>query len=79
MLVLVGLYLIFALEASGRVRGAAVTALCAILAGLYVVVLITPPVRRFFDLALLTAGAAPQGTTFSSVVWGRVTGVSLAG
>lgn len=35
--------------------------------------------RRFFDLALLTAGAAPQGTTFSSVVWGRVTGVSLAG
>ena len=51
VLVLVGLYLIFALEASGRVRGAAVTALCAILAGLYVVVLITPPVRRFFDLA----------------------------
>jgi hypothetical protein len=35
--------------------------------------------RRFFDLALLSAGAAPQGTTFSSVVWGRVTGVSLAG
>ena len=35
--------------------------------------------RRFFDLALLTAGAAPQGTTFSSVVWGRTTGVSLAG
>jgi hypothetical protein len=35
--------------------------------------------RRFFDLALLAAGAAPQGTTFSSVVWGRVTGVSLAG
>lgn len=35
--------------------------------------------RRFFDLALLSAGAAPQGTTFSSVVWGRTTGVSLAG
>lgn len=35
--------------------------------------------RRFFDLALLSAGASPQGTTFSSVVWGRVTGVSLAG
>jgi cation-transporting P-type ATPase E len=51
VLVLVGLYLIFALEASGRVRGAAVTALCSILAGLYVVVLITPPLRRFFDLA----------------------------
>lgn len=35
--------------------------------------------RRFFDLALLTTGAAPQGTTFSSVVWGRTTGVALAG
>lgn len=35
--------------------------------------------RRFFDLALLAAGAAPQGTTFSSVVWGRSTGVALAG
>ncbi len=35
--------------------------------------------RRFFDLALLSSGAAPQGTTFSSVVWGRTTGVSLAG
>src|SRR5689334_21658996 len=35
--------------------------------------------RRFFDLALLGAGAAPQGTTFSSVVWGRTTGVALAG
>lgn len=35
--------------------------------------------RRFFDLALLAPGAAPQGTTFSSVVWGRTTGVSLAG
>ncbi|MBM3737593.1 MAG: TonB-dependent receptor [Acidobacteria bacterium] len=35
--------------------------------------------RRFFDLALLTTGAAPQGSTFSSVVWGRPTGVSLAG
>src|SRR6476646_582876 len=35
--------------------------------------------RRFFDLALLGAGAAPQGSTFSSVVWGRTTGVALAG
>jgi cation-transporting ATPase E len=51
VLVLVGLYLIFALEASGRLRGAAVSLLCACLAGLYVLVLITPPVRRYFDLA----------------------------
>jgi hypothetical protein len=35
--------------------------------------------RRFFDLALLTSGAAPQGSTFSSVVWGRTTGLSLSG
>ncbi len=35
--------------------------------------------RRFFDLALLTSGAGPQGQTFSSVVWGRTTGLSLSG
>ncbi len=35
--------------------------------------------RRFFDLALLTSGAGPQGSTFSSVVWGRTTGLSLSG
>jgi P-type E1-E2 ATPase len=51
VLVLVGLYLIFALEASGRVRGAAVTLLCSVLAGLYVLILLTPPVRHYFDLA----------------------------
>jgi hypothetical protein len=35
--------------------------------------------RKFFDLALLTTGAAPQGSTFSSVVWGRETGLALSG
>jgi len=51
VLVVVGLYLIFALEASGRLRGAAVSALCACLAALYVLVLLTPPARRYFALA----------------------------
>ena len=51
VLVLVGLYLIIALEASGRIRGAAVSLLCACLAGLYVAVLAVPPARRFFALA----------------------------
>jgi P-type E1-E2 ATPase len=51
VLVAVGLYLILALEASGRVRGAAVSALCAALGGLYLVVLALPGVRHFFELA----------------------------
>jgi cation-transporting P-type ATPase E len=51
VLVLVGLYLILALEVSGRVRGAAVSTLClALLAG-YVLVLLVPFAREFFLLA----------------------------
>jgi len=53
VLVAVGLYLILALEASGRARSAAVSALCAVLGAAYVLVLVFPPTRRFFDLALM--------------------------
>jgi cation-transporting ATPase E len=52
VLVGVGLYLILVLEASGRRRGVAVTALCLALAGLYAVVLALPFGRSFFELAL---------------------------
>ena len=52
VLILVGLYLIVALEASGRTRGAWVSALAFGLLALYVLVLATPSVREFFDLAV---------------------------
>jgi P-type E1-E2 ATPase len=63
VLVAVGLYLILALEASGRRRGAAVSGLCAVLAAGYFLVLLTPFAREFFELAppgpviLVTAAA----------------------
>ena len=43
VLVFVGLYLILALEVSGRVRGAAVSTLCGVLAILYILALAAPP------------------------------------
>ena len=52
VLILVGLYLIIVLEASTRLRGAAVTMLCAALLGLYAVVLAVPSLREFFELAV---------------------------
>ena len=51
VLVLVGLYLILALEVSGRVRGAAVSTLCLVLLIGYVLVLLVPFARDFFSLA----------------------------
>jgi cation-transporting ATPase E len=53
VIVVVGLYLVLALEASGRVRGAAVAGLCVGLLVLYVLVLLTPGLREFFELASL--------------------------
>ena len=53
VLVVVGLYLVLALEASGRRRGAAVSALCLALGALYVLVLLAPSTRGFFELAPL--------------------------
>ena len=52
-LVLVGLYLIFVLEARGRLtRRISVLGLCLAMLGLYALVLIAPSGRNFFDLAL---------------------------
>jgi cation-transporting P-type ATPase E len=70
VLVLVGLYLILVLEASGRVRGAAVTTLCLGLVGLYAVVLALP-VRDFFELAV------PGPAACVTVLVG--TGLAIAG
>jgi P-type E1-E2 ATPase len=52
VLVLVGLYLILALEAIGKTRSAAVSGLCLSLLGAYVLVLLVPVTRHFFQLAL---------------------------
>ena len=57
VLILVGLYLIVVLEASTRLRGAAVTGLCAALLGLYGVVLAVPSTREFFELAVPSPAA----------------------
>jgi hypothetical protein len=46
------MYLILALESSGRRRTAAVTGLCGVLALAYVLVLATPPARSFFALTV---------------------------
>jgi P-type E1-E2 ATPase len=51
VVVLVGLYLILALEVAGRVRGAAVSTLCLLLLGSYVLVLLVPLSRDYFALA----------------------------
>jgi hypothetical protein len=54
VLVLVGLYLILALEAAGKKRGAAVSALCLVLLSLYVLALVLPT-HEFFELAVPNA------------------------
>ncbi len=51
VLVLVGLYLILALEAAGKKRGVAVTALCLGLLAVYLLALVLPT-RHFFELAV---------------------------
>ena len=52
VLIALGLYVILVLEAAGRRRGRAVSAMVAALAGAYALVLLTPPAREFFDLVL---------------------------
>jgi cation-transporting ATPase E len=52
VLLIVGLYLILALESTTARRGAWVGALCAVLGGLYVAVLVLPFGRHFYALAL---------------------------
>jgi P-type E1-E2 ATPase len=55
VLVIVGLYLVLALEAAGRVRSALVSALCAVLFVLYIFVLVFEGTRDFFQLSQPTA------------------------
>jgi cation-transporting ATPase E len=63
VIVVVGLYLVLALEATGRVRGTAVAALCLALLAVYILVLVTPGTRDFFELA----GLGPVIVVISAV------------
>jgi cation-transporting ATPase E len=56
VLLVVGLYLVLALEASAGRRGVAVTMLCVLMGSLYVLVLVLPWAREFFALSDPTAG-----------------------
>jgi cation-transporting P-type ATPase E len=70
VLVAVGLYLVLALEASGRRRGAAVSALVAVLGALYVLALAFPFTRNFYELAAPNPGilvVAAFGAAFAIV------------
>ncbi len=62
VLIAVGLYLVLALEAAGSLRRSAlVGAMCAVLAGLYVMALLLPFTRSFFQLATPTVGMIATG------------------
>ena len=68
VLVIVGLYLILALEVTGRVRGAAISTLCLVLVAAYLLVLLVPFARDFFALAsprLAVIGSALAGATLA--------------
>ncbi len=57
VLVACGLYLVIALEAEGsRRRSTLVAGMCAVLAGMYVLALLVPFVRSFFNLTVPDAG-----------------------
>jgi magnesium-transporting ATPase (P-type) len=56
VLVVVGLYLILALEATAGLRGAAVSALVAVLGVLYLITLAVPSTRHFFAVSAPTPG-----------------------
>jgi magnesium-transporting ATPase (P-type) len=58
VLVCVGLYLILCLEAAGKKRGAAVTALCAALLAIYALAIALPATRGFFELHVPNAAMA---------------------
>ncbi len=69
VLVIVGLYLVLVLEAAGRrVRAALVSTLCAVMLGLYGVVLALEGTRDFFELAVPNVGiilSAIGGSAFA--------------
>ncbi len=56
-LVIIGLYLVLALEATSRKRARAVATMCALLFGAYLLILVLPGLREFFQLVVPNAAA----------------------
>lgn len=56
-LIVIGLYLVLALESTSTLRARLVGLLCGGLLAVYVVVLLIPGLRRFFELAIPNAGS----------------------
>lgn len=76
-LVVVGLYLVMALEAGGsRRRSGLVAGMCAVMAGIYVVALLLPWARHFFEMStptvaiIVTALVASAISIFALVLCG---------
>lgn len=76
VLLLVGLYLVLALEASGGRRGVAVTTLCVLMGSLYALVLVLPWVREFFALSHPTLGIVGIALAGSAVA---IAGLAVTG
>jgi cation-transporting P-type ATPase E len=73
VLILVGLYLVLALESSASLRRSGVVgAMCLVLAGFYVVVLIVPSLRSFFQLASPGGGMLATAILASAVSIGAL-------
>jgi hypothetical protein len=78
VMVLVGWYLIVALEGSGRLRGAAVVTMCLALAAVYAAVLVVPFARDFFALAAPSLGVLLIAAAGSLVAIGGLAATSDA-
>jgi cation-transporting P-type ATPase E len=77
ILVASGLYLVLALESEGsRRRSSLVGLMCAVLAGLYVVAILLPSTRSFFQLSPLTAGMVVTAVLSSAIAIG---GLAMSG
>ncbi|MGZ6705812.1 MAG: HAD-IC family P-type ATPase [Solirubrobacteraceae bacterium] len=75
-LVAAGLYLVLVLEGAGRRRRQAVGALCAVMAGVYVLALVLPWARTFFALEQPTAAIVGAGVAGAAAA---ITMLALAG
>jgi cation-transporting ATPase E len=73
ILVASGLYLVMALESEGSVRRfSLVGVMCAVLAGLYVLAILLPATRNFFELSTLDAGMVVTAVLSSAIAIGAL-------
>jgi magnesium-transporting ATPase (P-type) len=73
VLVVCGLYLVLALESEGsRRRSSLVGVMCAVLAAIYVVAILLPAARTFFDLSTLNIGMLLTAVLSSAIAIGAL-------